>query len=132
MVSSSEDSEEDTSENVDYEVVIEGGPMEQNWFIALYSVHCGNDLRNMNEESIRSYVADTIPYTVTEKEEEEEAASSRSCSDGGGSKFASRGVQFRGGRVFSFGDVIDHYLSDAGANSGELFRDRPQLGGIDV
>ena len=75
-VSSSEDSEEDTSENVDYEVVIEGGPMEQNWFIALYSVHCGNDLRNMNEESIRSYVADTIPYTVTEKEEEEEAASS--------------------------------------------------------
>ena len=68
-VSSSGASEEDTSENVDYEVLIEGGPMEQNWFIALYSVRCGNDLQNMNEESIRSYVAGTIPYTVTEKEE---------------------------------------------------------------
>lgn len=52
----------DTESN--YEVVISGEPMAENWFISLHSVSFGNDLNLMTEQSVRDLVSNTIIYTV--------------------------------------------------------------------
>lgn len=57
-----------SADNILYEIVIEGSPMEKNWFVALYSVSTGNDLSAMSETGIKSFVAQTILYNVTEKD----------------------------------------------------------------
>lgn len=61
-------SSDSDSESISYELSVEGSPMDVDWFIALHSVSCGNDLRLMNEENIKDFVAETIPYTLEEKE----------------------------------------------------------------
>ena len=60
-----------SADNIEYEIKIEGSPMDKNWFIALYSVSTGNDLSAMSEQGIKSFVAQTIPYSVTDKEKPE-------------------------------------------------------------
>ena len=47
-----------------YEIVLTGGPMAENWFIALHSVATGNDLNAMSEQSVREFVEKSIVYTV--------------------------------------------------------------------
>ena len=51
----------------DYEVVLIGSPMEENWFIALHSVATGNDLNAMSEQSVKEFVEKSIVYTVEDK-----------------------------------------------------------------
>ena len=51
----------------DYEVVLIGSPMEENWFIALHSVATGNDLNAMSEQSVKEFVEKSIFYTVEDK-----------------------------------------------------------------
>ena len=55
-----------------YEVVLTGKPMEENWFIALHSVTTGNDLNAMSEQSVREFVEKSIVYTVEDMPEETE------------------------------------------------------------
>ena len=50
-----------------YEIVLAGTPMEENWFIALHSVTTGNDLNAMSEQSVREFVEKSIVYTVEDK-----------------------------------------------------------------
>lgn len=50
-----------------YDFVNEGAPMEKNWFIALYSVKCGNDVYAVTEDGVRSFVAEIITYEITDK-----------------------------------------------------------------
>lgn len=57
----------DTESN--YEVVISGEPMAENWFISLHSVSFGNDLNLMTEQSVRDLVSNTIIYTVESNED---------------------------------------------------------------
>ena len=55
-----------------YEIVLAGTPMEENWFIALHSVTTGNDLNAMSEQSVREFVEKSIVYTVEDKPAETE------------------------------------------------------------
>ena len=55
-----------------YEVVLTGTPMEENWFIALHSVTTSNDLNVMSEQSVREFVEKSIVYTVEDKPAETE------------------------------------------------------------
>lgn len=55
-----------------YTVNIQGKPMDIHWFTALHAVSVQNDVTRMTEESIRSFVDTTIPYTVEVEEAPEE------------------------------------------------------------
>lgn len=57
-----------------YEVVTSGEAMNKNWFIALHSVSCRNDLNAMNEQNIKDFVAKSILYTEENKQIETKVA----------------------------------------------------------
>ena len=81
---------ESDSESISYELTVEGSPMDVDWFIALHSVSCGNDLRLMDEENIKGFVAKTIPYNLVEKESDSSGSGS---SDSGDSTHESSEIQ---------------------------------------
>lgn len=50
---------------VTYEVTINGGKIQKNWFIALHTVSVGNDLRNITKDDIVSFAGKCVDYKVT-------------------------------------------------------------------
>lgn len=63
---------EEGEPEIAYTVNIQGKPMDIYWFTALHAVSVQNDVSRMTEDSIRSFVDTTIPYTVEIEEPTEE------------------------------------------------------------
>ena len=58
------------AESVSYEITVSGEAMAKNWFISLHSVSMGNDLNEMDEQSVKDFVVKSIVYTLEDKPKE--------------------------------------------------------------
>lgn len=61
-----------TVTETEYEVTVNGGKIQKNWFIALHVVSVKNDLTTVTEDDIRAFAGRCIAYKVKLAEETEE------------------------------------------------------------
>lgn len=110
-------------EGVAFEVEITGEPMEENWFVALYSVSMGNDLNQMNEQSIKAFVEQSIVYSL-----EERPAESDEASETGESQESAKILKIR---YLSPSEFMEEYqYSDADQNWAQLMYTTLQNEGV--
>lgn len=73
-----------TVPEIEYEVTVNGGKIQKNWFIALHVVSVKNDPTAVTEDDIRAFAGRCVSYTVKPAEETEEtdtAAAAESTSE---------------------------------------------------
>ena len=70
-----------TEQETEYEVTVNGGKIQKNWFIALHVVSVKNDPTAVTEEDIRDFAGKCVAYTVKPAEETAAAMATESTSE---------------------------------------------------